>query len=70
MGGGDCEIVAHPLIQFCFVERERMRLARLHGHVHLGHLLCDAIGRVRIGLDRQWRCLAKNQQQDADGECE
>ena len=70
MGGGDCEIVAHPLIQLCFVERERVRLACLHGHLELGHLLCDAIGCLRIGLDRQWWRLAKNQQQDADGECQ
>jgi hypothetical protein len=38
--------------------------------LELGHLLCDAIGCLRIGLDRQWWRLAKNQQQDADGECE
>ena len=70
MGGGDCEIVAHPLIQFCFVKREGVWLARLHGDLELGHLFCDAIGCIRIGLDRQWRRLAKNQQQDADGECQ
>jgi len=68
VGGGDGQIVPHPLVEFCFIQREGMGTARFHGQLQLGYLLSDALGCLRIGLDRERGCLFENQEQHADGD--